>query len=118
MAWTYSGDPNSSDKDKYRFLIGDTISTDPILADEEITFILNTYQPETTRLYYLYNSAANVLSNDIKKSLGPQSEDPTSRLEHFQKNAKEYKSKMNASGLSLPTYASCKSFTKGLHDNV
>ena len=39
MSWTYT-DPNTSDRDKIRFLIGDTDSTDPLLSDEEIAFTL------------------------------------------------------------------------------
>lgn len=40
MTWSYSGDPSSSPKDAIRFTIGDTISKDPILQDEEINYIL------------------------------------------------------------------------------
>lgn len=41
MAWTYSGDPSTNDKDAVRFLIGDTDTTDQQLQDEEITYLLN-----------------------------------------------------------------------------
>jgi hypothetical protein len=118
MAWSYAGNPSSSDKDKYRFLIGDTDSTDAILQDEEIQYVLDTYASNNTRLFYLYDTAANVLSRAIRKSLGPQSEDPTSRLKHYKDKAKEYKDKMVATGFSLPVYSTDKSFKKGLHDNV
>lgn len=40
MSWTYSGDPSTSPKDAVRFTIGDTDSTDPILTDEEINYLL------------------------------------------------------------------------------
>lgn len=40
MTWTYV-DPNTSDRDKIRFLIGDTDSSDPLLSDEEIAFTLS-----------------------------------------------------------------------------
>lgn len=40
MAWTYSGDPSSSDRDNVRFLVQDTISTDELLQDEEIDHVL------------------------------------------------------------------------------
>ncbi len=42
MAWTYSGDPASSDKDAVRFYIGDTDNSDQLLQDEEISFLLTT----------------------------------------------------------------------------
>lgn len=47
MAWSYSGDPASSSKDKVRFLIGDTISADELLQDEEINAVIAD-QPNTT----------------------------------------------------------------------
>lgn len=40
MTWTYSGNPNGSDRDAVRFLIGDTDNDDPLLQDEEIAYIL------------------------------------------------------------------------------
>ena len=43
MAWTYSGDPSSSAKDAVRFLIGDTNSTNQLLQDAEISYLLNLY---------------------------------------------------------------------------
>lgn len=41
MTWTYTGDPNVSDRDKVRFLIGDTDTTDQLLSDEEIAWALD-----------------------------------------------------------------------------
>lgn len=40
MAWTYSGDPSSSDRDQVRFLIGDTATADQLVTDEEIAWSL------------------------------------------------------------------------------
>jgi hypothetical protein len=156
MAYSYSGDPESSDLDRYRFAIGDTgdivgiadstqdatpldeyfpidnmdatpVDATPlefardnfILSNEEITFILNNYTSHNTRMYYLFNSCANILGRQIKRSLGPQYEDPTSRTDAYAKQAAEYKKLMTAgSGLSLPVYGSDKIFSKGMHDNV
>lgn len=39
MAWTY-GNPATSPKDEVRFLIGDTVPTEQLLSDEEITYLL------------------------------------------------------------------------------
>lgn len=40
MAWTYTGDPAHSDRDRVRFLIGDTDTNDQLLNDAEIDWIL------------------------------------------------------------------------------
>jgi hypothetical protein len=36
VVFTYSGDPQASDLDRVRFLIGDTDAGDPLLQDEEV----------------------------------------------------------------------------------
>jgi hypothetical protein len=43
MAWSYSGNPASSSRDAVRFLIGDTDTTDQLLSDEEINYMLTTH---------------------------------------------------------------------------
>lgn len=44
MTWTYSGNPASSDVDNVRFRIGDTNTSDQQLSDEEIEWLLTTYE--------------------------------------------------------------------------
>lgn len=46
MAWTYSGDPSASDKDAVRFYIQDTDVTFQLINDEEITFLLDKWDPQ------------------------------------------------------------------------
>lgn len=41
MTWSYSGNPTSSDLDRVRFLIGDTDTTNQLLANEEINWLLS-----------------------------------------------------------------------------
>ncbi|MNH29943.1 hypothetical protein D3C79_902020 [compost metagenome] len=117
MAWSYSGDPKSSELDKYRFLISDTIELEPILQDGEIEFMLSEYDDHNYRLYKLFSKAADVFSRDIKKSLGPQSQDPTARLNYFVGRAKHYKSLTTVTGFSKPHCAK-PIFGIGMHDNV
>lgn len=40
MAWSYSGDPSTSSCDAVRFLIGDTVTSDPLLQNEEIEYMI------------------------------------------------------------------------------
>jgi hypothetical protein len=44
MAWTYSGNPGSSDRDSVRFRIGDTDINSQLLSDEEIDYLLVEYK--------------------------------------------------------------------------
>lgn len=43
MTWTYSGDPAANQRDAVRFLVADTDSTDPLITDEEIAYLLDIY---------------------------------------------------------------------------
>lgn len=40
MTWSYTGNPADSEKDAVRFLIGDTDTTDQLLSDEEINYVI------------------------------------------------------------------------------
>ena len=118
MSFTYSGDPSSSMLDECRFILGDVKASEPILQDEEITYLITKYGANiNVRNYQLFMRAATLFSRDIRRSLGPQSEDPTSRLEFFKAQADYYKSLIVASGISVPKYSYPKTFRKGMHSN-
>lgn len=118
MSWTYSGNPANSQIDECRFLLGDTNVSEPIMQDEEIQYIIDMYEGNKNQiLYQLFSRAATIFARDIKRSLGPQSEDPTERLKYFKEKAEEYKSKISSAGLSLPKYAHPKVFRKGMQNN-
>jgi hypothetical protein len=118
MTWNYSGDPANSELDKYRFIIGDTDENDKLLLDAEINYILNTFDEHNLRLYNLYQRIADKFARDIKRSLGPQSEDPTSRQQYYADKAAYYKQLCSTSGVSIPKYSYKKVFRKGMHNNV
>lgn len=119
MSWSYTGNPTGNKIDECRFLIGDTNEAFPIMQDEEIQYLLDEAGSNTDYLrHLLFNQAATIFARDIKRSLGPQSEDPTERLKFFREKAAHYKVKMTSgSGLSMPKYAYPKVFRKGGHSN-
>lgn len=118
MSFTYSGDPSASDLDAARFLIGDTDKAMPIMQDEEIQYIIDTYGArENTMKYQLFNRVATLFARDIKRSLGPQSEDPSDRLNYFREQAEYYKNLVAVGGVSAPSYAYPKIFRKGMLSN-
>lgn len=43
MTWSYSGDPSTSALDEVRFLIQDTDTTDQLLSNEEINYLIDGY---------------------------------------------------------------------------
>lgn len=118
MSFSYSGDPTSSDLDECRFLLGDTDSENPILQDEEIAYLISDAGSNKNLLMCkLFTQASVVFAKAIKRSLGPQSEDPTSRLNFFKEQARMYQTKISASGISVPKFAGPKVFYKGIHSN-
>ena len=64
MAWTYSGDPASSDRDAVRFLIGDTDSTDQLLQDAEVSFCIAQAGPN---LYQAAHDAAYAIASKFSR---------------------------------------------------
>lgn len=120
MSFKYSGDPSKSDLDAARFLIGDTNEAAPIMQDEEIKYIMDTYgagKLTNNVCYQLFNRAATLFARDIKRSLGPQSEDPTDRLKFFKEQADYYRNLVAAGGVSTAACAYPKIFRKGMMSN-
>ena len=118
MSWNYSGNPADSTLDEVRFLIGDTDANAPIMQDEEIGYLITEYGGNRNMLMYqVFIRTATLFARDIKRSLGPQSEDPTERLRFFKDQASVYRSKLAVAGISLPAYNYPKVFHKGMHSN-
>jgi hypothetical protein len=120
MSFTYSGDPSKSVVDAARFLIGDTNDKAPIMQNEEIQYIIDTYgsgKLTNNVKFQLFDRAATLFARDIKRSLGPQSEDPTDRLNFFKEQATYYKGLVAAGGVSAAPYAYPKIFRKGMMSN-
>lgn len=118
MSFSYSGDPSSSLLDECRFILGDTDKDSPIMQDEEIKYLIAQSNSDKLLLCYnLFTRAATIFARDIKRALGPQSEDPTSRLNFFKSEADSYKKKLSTRGISIPAYGAPKVFYKGMQNN-
>ena len=118
MSFSYSGNPADSVLDECRFLLGDTDEKHPIMQDEEIEYMIDTYGSNTNTLRYnLFLHAATIFARDIKRSLGPQSEDPTTRLNFFNSQMEYYKKQLSTGSLPTVPYAYPKVFRKGMQSN-
>lgn len=88
-SFTYSGDPSSSDRDTVRFLIQDTDSTDPLVSDSEIAYLLNA---AAANVYQAAHDACTTISArfarkaDTSKSVGD-----LSLSQAFGNRAEEYR---------------------------
>lgn len=118
MSWSYSGNPSASTLDQCRFILQDTVEAEPIMQDEEIQYLIDTYGDNENELYYnLFARAATLFSRDIKKSLGPESEDPTERLSFYKAQMAYYKKRTCVSGISQPKSTGPKIFYTDMHSN-
>lgn len=105
MAWTYSGDPSSSDKDKVRFLIGDTDSSDPQLQDEEILWMLSEnetiYVAASHCVYGLISKYSRLAQS---KSVGDLSISYANRVENYKAVASRLAYLAEVHGSGAPAY--------------
>lgn len=130
MAWSYSGDPSTDDKDHVRFLIGDTYSGDPLVSDEEIAFALT---DESTSVYRAAAKVARHIAAFFRRNVSYSMEGTAiqaqQRSEQFAALAEELEKRADketvpASGnagiiADLPVYPeSVAIFDIAMHDNT
>lgn len=70
MTWSYSGDPSSSNKDAVRFIIGDTNTTDQLLSDEEINWLLTQYGSPIKTAYHACLAIAGKFARLVSQEAG------------------------------------------------
>ena len=98
MAWSYSGDPDSSALDAIRILIGDTDTNDQLLANEEVSWVNAQVSGSTTSTDALYTVAhrcmitiASKFSRLADQSVGDMRVDMFQKAENARLQAKELK---------------------------
>lgn len=109
MAWTYSGDPDSSALDAIRFLCGDTDTNDQLLANEEISWINKEATGSTTATTALYEASyrasvaiASKFSRLASQAVGDLKVDLHQKAENTRAQAKLLKEQAAREG-SVPT---------------
>lgn len=97
MTWTYSFDPSSSQKDAVRFLIGDTDTSEQLLQDEEIQYLINTYGNVILAASYAARAVCAFFARCADKEIGDYSIKASQKSEAYcnlaEKLEKEYKEK-------------------------
>lgn len=119
MAFTYSGDPSASDLDLLRFTIGDTDSTEPLMQDAEYNYLIGQYSNKNKLIAEAFRAAATHFAiKNVKRQLGPQSEDPRERAAYFNAMADKYEDLSQFTGTPpVINYDSEKIFYKGMMAN-
>jgi len=119
MSFTYEG-PSNSERDKIRFLCGDTVQVEMLLTDEELDWIIGQYPSEEKRLAVAFRQCATILTKKPnKQKLGPQEETFTDRLAYYREQADRLEKGLGYSGTPpIPEYQAEKVFEKGMMENV
>ena len=120
MSFTYSGDPTESAVDLLRFTLGDTDSAAPIMQDAEYEYLISLYPNSKNQLIAAAFRAAatHFASRNVKRQLGPQSEDPRERAAYYQAMADKYEGmSVFTAAPPVPNYDAEKIFYKGMMAN-
>ena len=105
MTWTYSGNPASTPTATVRFLVGDTIPTDPLSTDEEIEWALTIHDNIYSAAALVANAIAIKFSTmKVSVKIGPIAEEYGNRAEFYSKMARELNNKAS-SNVTLNIYA-------------
>lgn len=136
MSWTYSGDPSASDLDEVRFYLQDTDTTDQLLSDEEIQFVIDAwYENVGSNLWAASVCAENIaakFTREVNVSADGVSVDVSSLQQKYNDLATslrdQHKSRYGAAGGPMAggtlfddyfdSTIKPLSFGKGMHDNI
>lgn len=122
MAWSYSGNPNSSDIDRIRFLSGDTDSNAPLLQDEEIEFLLSIQVSPTKAARAAVDAILVKLAQEVDYTIGPEKVSASQRFEQYRMVAKNL-ANLGDTIVAMPSWRdpmqeSKPIFDIGMHDSV
>ena len=122
MAFSYSGDPTESTVDLLRFTLGDTDESSPLMQDAEYEYLISQYpnaSDQNKLIAAAFRAGATHLAmKNVKRSLGPQSEDPRERAAYFADMADKYENQSAfTSTPPVPDYDADKIFYKGMMAN-
>ncbi len=104
MTWTYAGDPSVSDLAAVRFLVGDTDTTDQLITDEEINYLIT----EHGMTYHAASATCRAISAKyarlMQRSIGGLSADFAAKYRQYGELADALMEKSDRQAVSL--YAS------------
>ncbi len=108
MTWSYSGDPSASPQDEVRFLLGDTNSSNELISDEEIAYLLTKYGSALSAAQQGARAISAKVSSQVDESTGEMSKSKGALAERYRLLAEELKSQiadgdidMFAGGISI-----------------
>lgn len=131
MTWDYSGNPADSDKDKVRFLVGDTDTNDRLVEDEEINWALSEYPSVYVAAAEICEAIAAKFARKVDQSVGDLRISFSKQSDQYSKKAAQLRRKSSilnvkpyAGGISVSDKETVRensdrvdpSFTRGMDD--
>ncbi len=102
MAWTYNvAELATSQLFQVRFMIGDTIQTDPLLQDEEINLIIAEKGNVRSAAVECCERISSAFARQTDYKLGPYSVNASDRSKRYEELAKKLRNKV---GLAVPIF--------------
>lgn len=108
MNWNYTGRPDSNDRDKVRFLVGDTCEKQPLVADEEVDYSISDQPNLILAAAMVLRALAAKFSRLVSSKVGDVSVSSADKVaEGYTKRANELDPNgltMGAASLVLPSF--------------
>ena len=102
MAWTYNvAELSTSQLFQVRFMIGDTIESDPLLQDEEINLIIAEQGNVRSAAVECCERISSAFARQTDYKLGPYSVNASDRSKRYEEFAKKLRNKV---GLAAPIF--------------
>lgn len=83
MTWTYGGDPENSERDAVRLLVGDTSTDDQLVTDEEVQYALSQSRTVPGAASLTARAIAGLFSRDVDINVSGTSYSESQRAEHY-----------------------------------
>ena len=104
MTWTYAGDPSATSLASIRFLIGDTDTTDQLLSDEEINYLIVEEGASYKTASFACRAIAAKFARLMQRNIGGLGADFSAKFRQYSELADALTEKNDAQPVSL--YAS------------
>ena len=103
MTWTYTtSDLATSTKDQVRLLIGDTVSTDPQLQDEEISYFISMRSSPVGAAAECCRTLSAQYSRSVDSAAGGTKEAYSQMAKAYALRAAQFEAQAAAGGAGLP----------------
>ncbi len=105
MSWNYSGNPQDSERDEVRFLMGDTNTADQLVSDQEVAYAITKQSNLRLAAAILLRHLSAVYSRMVTNRVGDVSSNCSDMAKQFKAKADELDpNNMAQSGVVIPVF--------------